>query len=425
MKLVHHWKNLALLLLSLTLFACSSDNPNAEEAHPSAWSNPAGLGTDNFHGTVVSQQGVRDCQACHGLELNGAAGIPGCRECHFDEFGSRIPPGVNWSHGSSHTDLDAYEAVCNACHALSRSFGVGPGQCHDCHGTTTAHVTGQAWLDSASADFHGDSTLNCSSCHDTNVFCATCHFGPSGSRVPAGVSWTHGSVPHSSLAANEAVCNQCHTLTRQYRNQPATCHDCHGTVTAHVTGQAWLDSASADFHGDSTLNCSSCHDTNVFCSTCHFGPSGSRVPAGVSWTHGSVPHASLAANEAVCNQCHTLTRQYRNQPATCHDCHGTEMHALGQPWMDKAAAGWHGETANQGTDGCQACHGSDLRGGSSGVSCFSCHFSATGSRVPPGTSWNHGQSGHRSYGSFQGICTACHNTNRAYNHPPSSCHNCH
>ncbi|MBI5440466.1 MAG: hypothetical protein HY900_04560 [Deltaproteobacteria bacterium] len=333
----------------------------------------------------------------------------------------------------------------------SQSAGTGQGG-----GPGAPHSLGQSWFVAASAQaasaplFHGDAyaadPTYCQGCHGgssgIDAFCSQCHFGPTGSRVPPGSAWIHGTVPHADLAAHESVCTSCHLITRSFVAVPAACHDCHPTGgpggATHPTGQAWLDKASAPvFHGDAyaadPASCQGCHGgssgIDAFCSQCHFGPTGARVPAGSAWVHGTVPHAALAAQEAVCNSCHTLMRGFQTGPAACHDCHATggggATHATGQPWLDKKSATFHGTQANtQGTGTCEPCHGADLKGGSAGVSCFTCHFTATGDRVPPGSTWVHGFSGHTSKESVRTVCQNCHDLNMTYGNM-ASCHNCH
>ena len=273
--------------------------------------------------------------------------------------------------------------------------------------------SGQPWLDPKSAQFHGTSTLVCSTCHDLNTKCSSCHFGVSGSKVPSGQSWTHGTTPHNQLASSEAVCNQCHTLERSYGNGPATCHDCHAQQT-HVLGKPWLDPKSSQFHGTSTLVCSTCHDLNTKCSSCHFGVSGSKVPSGQSWTHGTTPHNQLASSEAVCNQCHTLERSYGNGPATCHDCHAQQTHVLGKPWLDPKSSQFHGNSSLN----CSSCHDLNTR-------CATCHFGATGRKAPVGSTWSHGTTPHNQLASSEAVCNQCHTLERSYGNGPSSCHDCH
>ena len=383
------------------------------------WLNPIYNAGPGSHGGIVQKRGSTVlCALCHGRQLQGENGLPGCDTCHFGPDGRRTPDTSVWQHGiASHETRKSDEAVCNACHDLYRSYGFGPKTCHNCHdGSNALHQTGQPWLDRKSADFHGKSTLQCSSCHDQTTKCATCHFGPTGSKVPQGSSWQHGTTPHASLEPNQAVCNQCHTLNRSYGNSPISCHNCH-KIAPHQIGQPWLDSKSADFHGTSTLQCSSCHDQTTKCATCHFGPTGSKVPQGSSWQHGTIPHDndSLESSQAVCNQCHSLNRSYGNGPISCHDCHQDQAsHPLGQPWLDSKSADFHGKSALQ----CSSCHDQTTK-------CATCHFGPTGSKVPQDLSWEHGTIPHDSLESYQAVCNQCHTLNRSYGNGPNSCHNCH
>jgi len=404
------------ILLSLLVGGCSSDNPNAGLVHGRAWTNPDPLSAATFHGVDVTINGLGECRACHGSDLNGSANIPGCTTCHFTFTGGRVPVGSSWTHGTSpHSSEAPSGPVCNRCHDVYRSYGLAPPACHDCHGSGLNHVTGQPWLDSASPDFHGNSSLTCADCHDQNSWCWQCHFGPAGSKVPPGSTWTHGTPTHTTLGNYGGICNTCHTLTRSYRGEPASCHDCHGS-SAHVTGQPWLDKNSAQFHGNSALVCAGCHDLASRCNTCHFGETGSKVPPGEVWTHGTVPHDTLLPYIDVCNQCHTLNRSYGNGPAACHDCHGAAAtHVLGRPWLDRNSADFHGSSALV----CATCH--DLT-----TKCSQCHFGETGTRTPPGSGWIHGANAdHRLQTTYQDVCRQCHALDRTYGYGPIPCHDCH
>jgi len=335
---------IALFLLALT--GCGSESNQAapgggtggNQVHPLAWLNP--LDAD-FHGIAFTTQGSDACASCHGLDLGGSGAVPGCDTCHFDlaDFTSRVPVGTTWVHGTiPHSQFLTQGDVCNSCHDALRQFpGQGPASCHDCHVGVATHPTGQAWLDPNSPTFHGtDPTVpdGCAACHGTDfmggtvgVSCYDCHFGPTGSRVPVGSSWTHGTVPHDTLAANEAVCNACHDLNRSYGNGPGSCHDCHGTVTGHASGATWMDKTLATFHGNSSLDCTMCHGVDltggtagVSCYQCHFDPTGSRTPPGSSWNHGQSGHRSYTSYQTVCINCHTTNQTYGNQP-NCHNCH--------------------------------------------------------------------------------------------------------
>jgi len=94
----------------------------------------------------------------------------------------------------------------------------------------------------------------------------------------------------------------------------------------HGLGVQFFMATGTQFHGDSTLDCGDCHGGTIGnCTRCHFGPSGARVPDGVTWTHGD-PHTGVGFSlnsevGDVCNKCHGMTRKYSDVPGSCHDCH--------------------------------------------------------------------------------------------------------
>ena len=366
----------------------------------------------DFHGQI----GVTDCANCHDLAAK-------CAECHFDTAGSKAPTASGWTHGnnSAHGSYSAYQDVCNLCHNLDRSYGIGPAACHDCHGIVANHALGQPWLDTKNVAFHGNADLtDCSSCHYLDTTCSQCHFGPDGSKAPPASGWTHGNNDaHRNFSAEQGICNRCHELDRSYGNGPAACHDCHGQVSSHTLGQPWLDTKSAEFHGSADMiSCSSCHDLSAKCAECHFGTSGSKAPQASGWPHGYNPaHENYSANQGVCNRCHDLGRSFGNEPAACHDCHGiTANHAVGQPWLDTKNAAYHG---NASLTDCNSCHYLD-------TTCSQCHFGTSGSKAPPGSGWNHGNNNrHRDFEAYRSICNQCHTINRTYGNDPRDCHDCH
>ena len=101
---------LMLFVVSLVFGACS---------HPvdESWIDK---NSTDFHGTSTL-----NCAECHDLSVD-------CSSCHFGALGDKSPS--EWVHGTdSHEQLESSGPVCNTCHALSRSYGNGPGACHDCH----------------------------------------------------------------------------------------------------------------------------------------------------------------------------------------------------------------------------------------------------------------------------------------------------
>ena len=377
---------LMLFVVSLVFGACS---------HPVDESWIDNNSTD-FHGTSTL-----NCAECHDLSVD-------CSSCHFGALGDKSPS--EWVHGTNlHGQLVASGPVCNRCHTLSRSYGNGPGTCHDCHGLPVSHDTGEPWLNKSNPDFHGSSELSCSDCHDLVADCSECHFGALGDKSPS--EWVHGTDSHEQLESGGPVCNTCHELNRSFGNGPDACHDCHGLPVSHDTGEPWLNKSNPDFHGSSELNCSDCHNLPVDCSSCHFGVLGDKSPS--EWVHGTDSHEQLESSGPVCNRCHGLNRSYGNGPEACHDCHGLPVfHDTGEPWLNKSNADFHGTS----TLNCAECH--DLS-----VDCSSCHFGALGDKSP--SEWVHGTDSHEQLESSGPVCNTCHALSRSYGNGPGACHDCH
>ncbi len=228
--------SITLVVLMLFPLACSEKNtdaPDYNKVHTEDWYNPQYLSNTVFHGTEVKRQGTLSCSKCHEIYSEGQENIPGCFKCHFGPDGSREPVSSDWAHGlERHEAFPDDQAVCNSCHDVGRSFGTGPGICHDCHGSGETHALGQPWLDRALPDYHGNqSQEDCANCHTLSTDCYQCHFGTTGSKSPIGSGWLHrpGDEDHKDedFEAHINICNSCHFLSRSYRGEPSSCHDCH------------------------------------------------------------------------------------------------------------------------------------------------------------------------------------------------------
>ncbi len=98
--------------------------------------------------------------------------------------------------------------------------------------------------------------------------------------------------------------------------------------------------------------------------------------------HGRVLQAS-GYSTASCVPCHAQSLAGGTSGVSCYTCHGSFPHASG--WTDGASAMSHGrylKAKGWQIGECASCHGADFRGGTSGASCFSCHPS-----FPHGSGW--------------------------------------
>ena len=89
--------------------------------------------------------------------------------------------------------------------------------------------------------------------------------------------------------------------------------------------------------------------------------------------HGRVLQAE-GYNTSGCEPCHAQSLAGGTSGVSCYSCHGSFPHAPG--WTDGASPMFHGEylrTKGWEVGECASCHGSDFSGGTSGASCYTCH----------------------------------------------------
>jgi len=189
---------------------------------------------------------------------------------------------------------------------------------------------------------------------------------------------------HGHLVARDTpqTCRNCHGEDLEGAGKAPDCWECHDGPGGHPEG--WI-SPIEPFHGDTVAlegdqECAECHGEDfrggwaeVSCYTCHDGPSGHPV----NWLKPSSPsfHAKKVAAEGTseCAVCHGADFQGGWSGVSCYTCHnGPSGHPVG--WVVPGTDNFHGdEVEAEGDTRCQACHGADLGGGTSGVSCSKCH----------------------------------------------------
>ncbi|MBC8185330.1 hypothetical protein H8E88_29905 [candidate division KSB1 bacterium] len=92
---------------------------------------------------------------------------------------------------------------------------------------------------------------------------------------------------------------------------------------------------------------------------------------GAENTHGA---KVLETDYSSCKSCHGVDLKGGKTGKGCFDCHQTYPHP--DEWTQFSNNNSHKayiETNMNGIDYCKGCHGENLTGGKSGVSCFSCH----------------------------------------------------
>ena len=157
-------------------------------------------------------------------------------------------------------------------------------------------------------------------------------------------------------------------------------------VDAHPA--SFTEESSADFHGNFVLrdgveSCRGCHGTELkgeaeapSCAGagCHDGagghPYGWVVPSSAHF-HGD----AVAANgNAACANCHGSNFRGGWSGVSCFDCHAGGPSGHPDGWLEPRSSSFHGQVVLQeGVNDCTRCHGFGLSGGTSGVACADCH----------------------------------------------------
>jgi predicted CxxxxCH...CXXCH cytochrome family protein len=191
-----------------------------------------------------------------------------------------------------------------------------------------------------------------------NAFaCATCH--PVGATYGFDVPYT---FPGGTTTAGG-------TIVPRTATTPTSC-----TVACHYPKGA--PAKSIEWTVPGPLACTACHET-------------AALPAG----H---PPVSANATRAECEACHQTSSHLQGTVA---------LVAHAASWTNPASPDFHASSANAGLASCQGCHGQELTGGRTGVSCAQCHDV----NLPAGvTSW-------------KVSCTMCHGgTDNATGAPPAT-----
>jgi predicted CxxxxCH...CXXCH cytochrome family protein len=278
------------------------------------------------------------------------------------------------------TQVDGSFSACGASCHTNPPGGSHPqsAQCAACHGAVI--TAGGAF---ANPGLHINGTVEV-----TEPACNACHGGAANAAPPVA---TNGAVTTADLRVGA---HQTH-LTAGALRQAVPCAECH--VVPTTTAQAGhIDTAPAEVtfgalsrtggaapawnrvagtcagtycHGatltggsNTTPAWTTVNGTQDACGSCHGTPP-------------SAPHAQMTA----CRSCHpgTVTTSGTSDVAGGKHINGTVEATTVHPdpaiWLVRGSGNFHGDAADQGLGACTSCHGSDLAGGSAGVSCNQCH----------------------------------------------------
>ena len=334
---------------------------------------------------------VGTCLSCHAHKAESHQLDAQCSTCHVPLAESRLPraaieafktpadhqeePFLGGGHGAkARTSPDR----CATCHTADR--------CVACHvDTDRPEIARMAFapagmeLPPATARYslpasHGDESwlgmhgtqatrAACATCHNTEG-CRACHIAPLPAAVtslpsreevvaPGVTVEAHSPSSHKSFffldlhpvhaAADPTSCNTCH--------MESFCVECHdGSPGGGYHPAGFVARHAADAFGRET-ECATCHDTQVFCRSCHVQAGLTSVgrlgpgyhEGGAFWLlrHGQAARQNLES----CTTCHRQN--------DCTQCHGV----LGAFKISPHSRGFDPERAwEQSPRTCLACH---------------------------------------------------------------------
>lgn len=158
-----------------------------------------------------------------------------------------------------------------------------------------------------------------------------------------------------------------------------------------VHDAGWGDPSKAEFHGNYLKEkswkrnaCTQCHGVDtlggiskISCFSCH-----RTYPHLPGWDslnsskfHGTFLK-SVNWNMTTCKSCHGTTLEGGTSQVSCYSCHIFFPHKAG--WLEKGNNNYHGlylKNTDWNLTSCRSCHGNDLGGGISDIACSSCHSS--------------------------------------------------
>ncbi|MBI5443728.1 MAG: CxxxxCH/CxxCH domain-containing protein [Deltaproteobacteria bacterium] len=309
-------------------------------------------------------------------------------------------------------------AAAQTVHEYYTAQGLACEQCHPCGARPWAHTA--SWMDQAATGFHAAAANQglgaCQGCHGANldgvggsttVACAQCH----GSAWKADCVFCHGGADNPTGAPPKATwsgvsdpirtgTHTSHVAAPHGLAQPVGCVACH-SVPADAMAPKHIDGGTAEVTllgvgGLPAWDRASATCANTYCHGATLQGGTQRTPV---WTrndgsqrtctscHGAPPPAPHTSGTS-CGSCHPGYSQTAVNVAT--HLNGA-LEASGQHPSGWAAKNQHGYSVNTtGLGGCKSCHGSDLQGGSTGVSCASCHATAGFSNWDTNCTFCHG-----------------------------------
>lgn len=349
------------------------------------------------HGATVGQLGRAVCQDCHENA--------DCNSCHADYPHPERAAWLVFAGGHGEKVQTAYRgetSSCTLCHGTDLKRVIAGENCSSCH-PSFPHP--DQW---GNFSGHGDYTLQnskteCQLCHGSdyqggsrrNNSCFSCHSSYphlTGWRQASGQPQAHGDYVNQNGNSSCAT-EKCHgtaLMPVPEVTRGPDCHSCHSNTYPHPAG--WKGEGGAPgLHGSAARGdisrCKTCHGNNLdrtpagsrSCVQCHASyprhESAGITTAG-SWESFEGHGQYMKDNHwdrTECQICHGQDDLGRGLTPSCKSCHASFPHTTPDWVTTNGHPVYISDTLHQDKTACKLCHGNDLMGGHSEVSCQACH----------------------------------------------------
>ena len=248
------------------------------------------------HGKKLYRE-AKDCSACHGINLNGQAGIPGCYSCH----------GVMWNNADHKVVINGSKHKAGYMNATVN--------CAECHGGSSLKKE----------NIHGKKRPGCYDCHDDKWTGLLIHSIDKGGKLH-GVGYTTPSA---------TGCDACHGSDLKGGVTAPSCYQCHG-ARWDLGSYSHSVSKGNKMHGPELQSpvgtCDSCHGSDLkgatgtgkgaSCYSCHNAWWKINEYPHTKDQHGVAHGSDLNNPVGACDTCHGTDLRGSENGKSCYQCHG-------------------------------------------------------------------------------------------------------
>ncbi|MDH5559614.1 MAG: hypothetical protein OEY59_02010 [Deltaproteobacteria bacterium] len=229
-------------------------------------------------------------------------------------------------------------------------------------------------------------------------------------------------------------CSSCHGINLEGNGPLPSCYGCHDRLWSsddHITDRGGVKHL---FALDSSASCGKCHGgpdlkgkrSRPSCYQCHDDNWSGFTDHSLE-INGYFHKPDMTNAMTDCIDCHGADMDGGTTGVSCYQCHFNKWDP--SKWIDhtvvinnaRHATGHYDPEAN-----CVDCHGSDLKGTKDAPSCYSCHWGVWAGAMIPHTDYEHGIPHARGMDTpIASGCGNCHGADLRGANGIDSCYKCH